>query len=146
MQQKCLENTWKTKKSRSMNHQMNTFMYFTRISSPFHSIVLMTFRMHSVQLHCDAFKSLRAWKFKKFVYNVWVCQYHCFTWTYQPMTYSCVNILTLTQIKPMFHFWTPENVWKLYYFLKFSGGKNKTLSWYRLRTYLMLLSHCKPRC
>ena len=23
----------------------------------------------------------------------------------------------------MFQFWTPENVWKLYDFLKFSGGK-----------------------
>ena len=114
---------FKDEKSRCMGHQMNTFMYFTRISSPFHSIVLMTFRMHSVQLHCDAFKSLRAWKFKKFIYNVWVCQYHCFTWTYRLRTYSCINVLTLTQIKPMFHFWTTENVWKLYDFLKFSGGK-----------------------
>ena len=55
---------------------------------PFHFVQrpMMTFQMHSVQLHCDAFKSLRTWKFKKFIYNVWVCQYHCFTWTYQPMT------------------------------------------------------------
>ena len=115
-------------KKKQMHRPSNEYFHVfhkNQFTFPFHCVQhpIMTFRMHSAQLHCDAFKSLRAWKFKKFIYNVWVCQYHCFTWTYQPMTYSCINILTLTQIKPMFHFWTPENVWKLYDFLKFSGGK-----------------------
>ena len=50
-------------------------------------------------------------------------QYRCFIWSYQPMTHICINILALTHIEPMFHFWTPKNFWKLYGFLKFSGGK-----------------------
>ena len=55
----------------------------------------------------------------KFIYNIWISQYHGFTWSCQPMTYIYINILALTHIEPMFHFWTPENFSKLFGFLKF---------------------------
>ena len=38
---------FKDEKSRCMGHQMNTFMYFTRISSPFHSILFNVLWWHS---------------------------------------------------------------------------------------------------
>ena len=61
--------------------------------------------------------------FIKFIYNDWVCQYHYFTWSYQLKIYICINILALTHIEPMFHFWTSVVFWKLDGFLKFSGRK-----------------------
>ena len=41
------------------------------------------------------------------------------------MTYICMDIVALTHIMEMFHFWTLENIWKIYGFLKFSGSKKK---------------------
>ena len=84
--------------------------------------------------------------FIKFIDKVWVCQYQCFTWSYQPTSYIWISILTLTHIEPMFQFGTSENFWKLYGFLTFSGGKNRTLVWYGLRTYLMLLTQPAFTC
>ena len=40
----------------------------------------------------------------------------------------------------MFHFWTAECFWS------FQDVKNKVLVRYGLRTYLMLLRHCRPMC
>ena len=125
---------------------MYTFTYFTRIHSLFHSSVLKVVWRHSEWIVSSSIGMLlKACRmFIKFIYNVWVSQYHCFTWSFQPMTYICTNILGLTHIEPMFHFWTPENFRKLHGFLKFQAVKNRTLGRYGLRTYLMLLSHCKP--
>ena len=47
LQQKCVENTSKTEKSWCLDHQMYTFMYFTRICSPFHSHVFSVVWWHS---------------------------------------------------------------------------------------------------
>ena len=77
-------------KKKQMHRPSNEYFHVfhkNQFTFPFHFVQrpMMTFQMHSVQLHCDAFKSLRTWKFKKFIYNVWVCQYHCFTWTYNEL-------------------------------------------------------------
>ena len=54
---------FKDEKSRCMDHQMITFMYFTRISSPFHSIVFNVLWWHSecIVSNCIAML-LKAWE------------------------------------------------------------------------------------
>ena len=66
--------------------------------------------------------------FIKFIYNACVCKCHCFTWSYQPVNYIRIKIFALTNIEPLFHFWTTKNFWKLYGVMKFSGGE-KTEHW-----------------
>ena len=103
------------------------FMYFTRIHSPFYSSVFNVTWWHSKWMvwSCTGMLLKACPMFIKFIYNVCVCQCHCFTWSYQPMTYICMDIVALTHIMEMFHFWTLENIWKIYGFLKFSGSKKK---------------------
>ena len=84
--------------------------------------------------------------FIKFICNVWVCQYHGFTWSYHTMTCICINMLALIHIELMFHFRTLKTLVNCMVFWRFQAVKNRILVQEGLRTYLILLSHCKPMC
>ena len=139
-------NTSKTEGIRCLDHQINTFMYFTRIHSHFHlsmfNVVLWHFEWIVSSCIRMILKVCRM--FLNFVYNIWICQCHFFTWTYQPIIYISINILALPHIEPMFLFWTPENFKNFMVFWIFQAVKNQTLVLFGLTTYLMLVSHRKP--
>ena len=83
--------------------------------------------------------------FIKFIYNVWVCQYHCFAWSYLldlVLSWSYINL------NPYWGFilGTRKTFESCVIFWCFQAVKNRALVRYGLRTYLMLLSHCKPIC
>lgn len=107
---------------------------------------IMTLQMDTVKLHLDAFKSMSDVNKIPFQRLGLPMPFLILflSWSYICLIYL-INILALTHIEPLFHFWTPENFWKLYDFLKFSGDKNRTLVRYGSRKYL-LLSHCKIMC
>ena len=72
--------TTKTVKSRCLQHRLCTFMYFTRIRSPFHSSVFDAARWHSewILSSCIGILLKACRMFIKFIYNAWVCQYQMF--------------------------------------------------------------------
>ena len=139
-------NTSKTEGIRRLDHQINTFMYFTRIHSHFHLSMFNAVLWHFewIVSSCNRMILKVCRMFLNFVYNIWICQCHFFTWTYQPIIYISINILALPHIEPMFLFWTPENFKNFMVFWIFQTVKNETLVLFGLTTYLSLVSHRKP--
>ena len=121
---------------------------FTRISSHFHLNVFNVVWWYSqwIASSCIPMLLKACPMLIKFICNVWVCQYHCFTWSYQPMTYVCINILALTHIQPGSNFGSLTNFENCMVFWRLQAVKNQTLGEYELRTYQMLLCHCEQMC
>ena len=115
---------------------MYTSMYFTRIRSPFHSSVFNVVRWHSEWIVPSCIEACRM--FIKFIYNVLVCQYHCFTQSYQRMTFIWINSLN--------PHWANVSFLDLWNLLETVWFSEVWLFRYGLTTYLMLLRHCKPMC
>ena len=111
---------------------------------------MMTFRMDSIKLQGNALKSLSD------VHKIHLHRRGLQILLFQPvtyiiftylLTYICRSILALThRFSQCFIFRPLKTFENCMVFWSFQAVRNRILVRYGLRTYTMLISHCKPMC